>query len=120
MPVILTGDFNFTPDFRAFQILKYPHIHILSRIDNQGNQIIQEYFQMDPIDFGIGCASSYQNRWITVDYISRSRPKREGKSIFVNRVYKLPSIKQCWSNGKIPNKHLGSDHFLLPIVFSVL
>lgn len=119
LPVILTGDFNFTPDTRAFQILTALRKPAMQS-ENSRNTQHDDYFQMEAIDFGTVNASTYQNRWIIVDYILTSRSQSKKSSIQINSSYQLPLVDQCWKNGKIPNKFVGSDHFSLAIQFTIL
>ncbi|XP_065367025.1 protein angel [Calliphora vicina] len=120
LPVILTGDFNFTPDTRAFQLLTGLQKRKLISEKSKDVQYTEDCFQMDAIDFGMAnAASTYQDQWITVDYILKSRSQRNKKSIHVNSKYKLPYADQCWKNGRIPNQFFGSDHFSLAIQFSI-
>lgn len=120
LPVILTGDFNFTPNSRSFHILTAK----LKLKENSGKPDVKRlrdnFFQMNAIDFeNTFGASTYQNDWITVDYILLSSTEENTNAIRINSAYKLPSVEQCWRNGKIPNTIIGSDHFLLAIHFSV-
>ena len=120
LPVILTGDFNFTPNSRAFQILTAKRKFNLNSNEQQVNQLSDDFFQMNAIDFeNISGASTYQDEWITVDYILLSSTEKNTNSIRINSAYKLPSVEQCWRNGKIPNTVIGSDHFSLAIQFSM-
>ncbi|XP_023298972.2 protein angel [Lucilia cuprina] len=121
LPIILTGDFNFTPDTKAFELLTGLRKPKLRTQNCEDVQSVGDFFQLDAIDFGMAnCASTYQDQWITVDYILTSKSNREKKSIQINSKYKLPSTDQCWRCGKIPNKFVGSDHFSLAIQFSIV
>ncbi|KAL3266030.1 hypothetical protein HHI36_010217 [Cryptolaemus montrouzieri] len=66
--------------------------------------------------------TTYQERWITVDYIFYSGKKKKGSTVedklkLISR-YQLFTKKQL--NGiKIPNCKLGSDHFSLIVKFSL-
>lgn len=121
LPVILTGDFNFTRNSRAFQILTALRKPKQLQENTKDDQQNDDFFQMDAIDFGCDKgASTYQNEWVTVDYILKSLSKKYTKSIKVNSAYLLPSVNQCCRNGLIPNKYVGSDHFSLAINFSIV
>ncbi|XP_037805990.1 protein angel [Lucilia sericata] len=121
LPVILTGDFNFTPDTKAFELLTGLRKPKLRPENCEAVQSVGDFFQMDAIDFGMdNGASTYQDQWITVDYILKSKSNRDKKSIQITSKYKLPSTDQCWRSGKIPNKFVGSDHFSLAIQFSIV
>ena len=120
LPVILTGDFNFTPNSRAFQILTAKRKFKTNSDESEVNQLSDDFFQMNAIDFeNTYGASTYQDEWITVDYILLSSTEKNTNSIRINSAYKLPSVEQCWRNGKIPNTIIGSDHFSLAIQFSL-
>ncbi|CAD7015407.1 protein angel [Ceratitis capitata] len=136
LPVILTGDFNFEPKTRPYQILceqcKDPPICERFNKHDEGSgsnqEASKEYYlktpkgnnlQMAPIDFGMHTASTFQERWITVDYILQSVDENRQK-IQIQSAYTLPKINDCIRTGLIPNKHLGSDHYSLGIQFSVL
>ncbi|XP_028895675.2 protein angel isoform X1 [Zeugodacus cucurbitae] len=140
LPVILTGDFNFEPKTRPYQLLcepckakpisqnfvKSPNLvaadsqqqtsreYYLKAPDEDGNEL-----QMMPLDFGIQTASTFQDQWITVDYVLHSVDKNR-KKMQIQSVYALPKINDCVRTGSIPNKYLGSDHYSLGIKFSVL
>lgn len=107
LPTILAGDFNFTPDTDAYKCL------VTQRKFN-------EYlFQMESIDFGSDAVSTFQDEWVTVDYILKSIAEDKEKSITIESTYKLPTAESCMNIGKIPNTFLGSDHFSLAISFSI-
>uniref|UniRef100_A0A182MCT7 Endonuclease/exonuclease/phosphatase domain-containing protein n=1 Tax=Anopheles culicifacies TaxID=139723 RepID=A0A182MCT7_9DIPT len=67
-------------------------------------------------------ATTFQNEWITVDYLfytpyrsvaecSRTLPYW---NLELLKTYTLPTVHQCcWEIGNIPNKLYGSDHFSL-------
>ncbi|XP_073812188.1 protein angel [Musca autumnalis] len=113
-PVILTGDFNCTTDSAPFRILTDER-RFISRGGNEDKS-----FKMEPICFGVNTASTYQNQWITVDYILKSCSTDCENSIQVNSTYNLPNLDTCQSQGKLPNKYIGSDHFSLAIEFSIV
>lgn len=120
LPVLLTGDFNFTPNTRAFEILTALRRPVSSTVWSQEEPNKEDFFQMEPIDFGRDGASTYQNQWVIVDYILSSRPMgKNEKSIQVKSTYQLPTVDTCWKHGKIPSRFVGSDHFSLAIQFSI-
>lgn len=138
LPVILTGDFNFKPKTRPFQLLSEPcksiptHQKLLDSdvAGDSQQQTSREYYlkvsatdgnqlQMMPLDFGIQTASTFQDKWVTVDYVLQSVDKNR-KNIQIRSVYALPTINDCVRTGVIPNKYLGSDHYSLGIKFSVI
>lgn len=73
-------------------------------------------------------ASTYQNEWITVDYIFYTkftrRPdintpvKYSPLQLLAN--YELPTKNQCHQIGLIPNSSFGSDHFSMASEFVLL
>ncbi|XP_053966272.1 protein angel [Anastrepha ludens] len=140
LPVILTGDFNFESKTRPYQVLSEPFksdsVSEKPVSDSAKNcskqEANREYYlraaggeesvnnlQMAPIDFGNQSASTFQQNWITVDYVLHSVDQYRNK-IQVQSVYALPKINDCIQHGQIPNKFLGSDHYSLAIKFSVL
>lgn len=85
-------------------------------------------FQLLPTNTSDFAASTFQDRWITVDYIFYTKflcrsqvpepPKYSPLQLLAN--YRLPSIKQCERMGPIPNDMFGSDHYLLAAEFTLL
>lgn len=64
-------------------------------------------------------ASTFQGKWITVDYLfytkfdsSNERPFRESNLKLVD-TYSLPTVRQSKEILTIPNMYFGSDHFAL-------
>lgn len=105
-PVILTGDFN--------SQINSPPIDLLTAetaSDNSDDPGLNFKF----IDVDQYTASTYQDDWITVDYILRS----DSPHLQVQSVYKLPTINSCANVGYIPNNYLGSDHYALGAVFAL-
>ncbi|KAM7346007.1 protein angel [Cochliomyia hominivorax] len=120
LPVILTGDFNFTHDSSAFQILTALRKRKVMPEITKKDENAEDFFQMECIDFGcVDGASTYQGQWITVDYILKSLSNKF-KSIEINNRYILPTVNECCKNGYIPNAFVGSDHFSLAIQFSII
>jgi protein angel len=68
-------------------------------------------------------ASTFQNEWITVDYVFYSRQMdaatqtREDGYLKMLANYRLPTQQHCSRIGMIPNKYLGSDHLSLSAHF---
>lgn len=77
-----------------------------------------------------GIASTFQDKWILVDYIFYTRfGRRElgpiGKSpsfssLQVLKNFTLPNIQNCHSMGPIPNLIYGSDHYSMATEFVLL
>ncbi|XP_014094846.2 protein angel [Bactrocera oleae] len=137
IPVILTGDFNFEPKTRPYQLLSEPCKFTPTTKKSAESEVAgdskqqtsREYYlkapdrdinrlQMLPLDFGMQTASTFQNKWTTVDYVLQSVDKNRNK-IQIRSVYSLPNINDCVRTGAIPNKYLGSDHYSLGIKFTV-
>lgn len=77
----------------------------------------------EPFRIDTAHASSYHNKWIMVDFIfysnrtlseSSSSPKL---TLLAN--YQLPAIEECARVGPIPNRHLGSDHYMTAARFAI-
>ncbi|XP_036330806.1 protein angel [Rhagoletis pomonella] len=116
LPVILTGDFNFEPETRPYRLLSEPFQPAPNWRISGGKE--SNNLQLAQIDFGKNAASTFQQNWITVDYILHSIDENR-KKFQIQSVYALPKITDCMRTGKIPNKYLGSDHYSLGIKFSV-
>uniref|UniRef100_A0A1I8P9I4 Endonuclease/exonuclease/phosphatase domain-containing protein n=1 Tax=Stomoxys calcitrans TaxID=35570 RepID=A0A1I8P9I4_STOCA len=116
LPVILTGDFNCTPDSTPFRMLTTERRAVVPAAKEEK----EEHFLLESIHFGSDCASTFQNQWIVVDYILKSCAFGGEKTIQINSTYNLPNVISCQSYGKIPNKNYGSDHFSLAIQFSII
>lgn len=105
-PVVLTGDFNSQIDSPPIALLTAE-----TKTDNSDDPGLN--FKL--IDVDQYTASTYQDDWITVDYILRS----DSPHLKVQSVYKLPTINSCANVGYIPNNYLGSDHYALCAVFAL-
>ncbi|XP_055372296.1 protein angel isoform X2 [Condylostylus longicornis] len=64
-------------------------------------------------------ASTYQDEWITVDYIFYNKKLGTGTDSNLKLLsrYVLPTVSQCIQMGMIPNNRLGSDHLALAVHF---
>ncbi|XP_016998755.2 protein angel [Drosophila takahashii] len=109
-PIILTGDFNSQPDSSPLELL-------MGEEESAANSGALQFEIFDP---GEGTASTYQDDWITVDYILRSLGTRSRHKLLPIGVYSLPSINRCSRVGQIPNHYLGSDHYALGAMFTVV
>ncbi|XP_032589934.1 protein angel [Drosophila grimshawi] len=105
-PVILTGDFN-SP-------IGSPPIELLTVKDANESAL-----NLEPLDYGDCTASTFQENWITVDYILRSVCPLSKHQLQVLSIYRLPTIDCCAKVGNIPNHYLGSDHYALGAVFAL-
>lgn len=62
--------------------------------------------------------STYQNRWILVDYIFFAAGSTNTNGMKLLSYYALPSADECESVGlRIPNETLGSDHLSIAARF---
>jgi len=111
-PIILTGDFNSQPDSSPIELL----VGKEGDVEPAANPAPLRFEVLDP---GEGTASTYQDDWITVDYILRSLGSRSKHKLLPISVYSLPSINCCSRVGQIPNHYLGSDHYALGAIFTV-
>ncbi|XP_017024716.1 protein angel [Drosophila kikkawai] len=112
-PVVLTGDFNSEIFSSPIQLL----------IGEEGRKEAckeTDTMRFDIIDPGEGTVSTYQDNWITVDYILRSLCSKSKHKLLPISVYSLPTIQACFRVGKIPNHYLGSDHYATGAIFSVI
>lgn len=85
-------------------------------------------YMFTPTIYSEWAASTFQERWLTVDYIFYTKfqcrgqvlepPKYSQLQLLAN--YRLPSAKQCTRMGPIPNEFFGSDHYLLAAEFVLL
>ncbi|KAM8711749.1 hypothetical protein ACLKA7_012285 [Drosophila subpalustris] len=105
-PVILTGDFN-------SEIYTAP----MELLMTKGSDASSLNFKL--LNTGEYTASTYQNEWITVDYILHSECAQSKHKLDVLSVYLLPKINSCAHAGYIPNHYLGSDHYALGAVFAL-
>ncbi|XP_034111709.1 protein angel [Drosophila albomicans] len=106
-PVILTGDFNSEIESSPMYLAQA-----------QGTEPSALNFKiLDPGDF---TASTFQDAWITVDYIMHSDAPHAKHKLQVLSVYLLPKIGTCANAGNIPNYYLGSDHYSLGAVFAIV
>lgn len=105
-PVILAGDFNSEIDT--------PPIALLTAKGKDASSLNLKI--LDPGDY---TASTFQNEWITVDYILHSDCVKSKHRLEVLSVYLLPKIHNCANVGYIPNHFLGSDHYALGAVFAL-
>lgn len=106
-PVVLTGDFN--------SLIDSPPIQLLTAETYDAEDSARPSLKMKLIDVDELTASTYQDEWITVDYILRS----DNPQLQVQSIYKLPTINSCANVGYIPNHYLGSDHYALGAVFAL-
>lgn len=111
-PFIIVGDFNCPPGSVEYNALTSTRAQTFNASDGDIN--------LENISFGHDTASTFQGKWVTVDYILRSRWEQNNKNLEVNSVYKLPTVDECNSYGKLPNKCSGSDHLSLAIQFSIV
>lgn len=89
---------------------------------------IWHQFNFVPTIFSYDTASTYQDKWITVDYIFYTKFQRKAdrpeppkySSIQLLANYSLPSVRNCYRMGAIPNHFFGSDHYLLASEFVLL
>ncbi|ALC41717.1 angel [Drosophila busckii] len=100
-PIVIMGDFNSMPNSTPIEL-----------ITKEPTDDTTPHFEA--IDFGKFTASTYQNDWVTVDYMMRSKCPQ----LQVQSVYQLPTINSCANVGPIPNRFLGSDHYVLGAVFA--
>ncbi|XP_017123407.2 protein angel [Drosophila elegans] len=112
-PIVLTGDFNSLKNSSPIELL-------IEKGDEVESEVNPAPLRFELIDPGEGTASTYQNNWITVDYILRSLGSRSRHKLLPISVYSLPSINRCSSVGQIPNHYLGSDHYALGAIFTVV
>ncbi|XP_052840659.1 protein angel [Drosophila gunungcola] len=112
-PIVLTGDFNSLENSSPIELL----IEKSDEVESEANPAPLRFELIDP---GERTASTYQNNWITVDYILRSLGSRSRHKLLPISVYSLPSISRCSSVGQIPNHYLGSDHYALGAKFTVV
>ncbi|XP_017040674.1 protein angel [Drosophila ficusphila] len=112
-PIVLTGDFNSMPNSSPIDLL----IGQREGEETKGNQAPLRFELIDP---GENTASTYQDEWITVDYILRSLGSRSRHKLLPISVYSLPSISRCSRIGQIPNHYLGSDHYAMGAIFTVV
>lgn len=135
LPIILTGDFNFTSQSSTYQILTSP----LDLTEYQASSTTatatatttaaaagtntnahNDTFQLVPINFGEDCASTYQDAWTTVDHIFYSIASDCPKYLKIFNIYKLPSIDNLNAHGKLPSGTQGSDHLPLVLTFTII
>lgn len=66
-------------------------------------------------------ASTFQDEWITVDYIfyTRESNNTQDESLKLLGRYKLPSTARCNDMGMVPNLYFGSDHLSLAAKFLI-
>lgn len=66
-------------------------------------------------------ASTFQDNWITVDYIfySGDNDNSQKDSLQLLSRYKLPSVSRCTDMGMVPNLYFGSDHLSLAAKFLI-
>ncbi|XP_063699923.1 protein angel [Culicoides brevitarsis] len=66
-------------------------------------------------------ASTFQDQWITVDYIfySNETSNRQDETLKLLGRYKLPSVDRCADMGMVPNLYFGSDHLSLAAKFLI-
>uniref|UniRef100_A0A6P4EPV7 Protein angel n=1 Tax=Drosophila rhopaloa TaxID=1041015 RepID=A0A6P4EPV7_DRORH len=112
-PVVLTGDFNSLETSSPIELL-------IGKGDDGESEANPALLRFELIDPGEGTASTYQNEWITVDYILRSLGSRSRHKLLPISVYSLPSINSCCRVGQIPNHFLGSDHYAMGAIFTVV
>ncbi|KRF79204.1 protein angel isoform X1 [Drosophila virilis] len=105
-PVILTGDFN--------SELHAPPMELLTTI-----AVDDPALNFEALDFGEYTASTFQDNWITVDYILHSVCPQNKQKLQVLSIYRLPTINCCSNVGNIPNHYLGSDHYALGAIFAL-
>lgn len=73
-----------------------------------------------------GTATTFHDRWITVDYIFYSQRYVSSTNRYVEGPlrllarYRLPSIEECCKMNRIPDDRRGSDHISLAAKFLVL
>ncbi|XP_030370608.1 protein angel [Scaptodrosophila lebanonensis] len=106
-PVVLTGDFNSTINSEPIALLT----------DKKADDTTS--FNFEALDPGECYASTFQGKWITVDYILRSACVQSKHQLQVQGVYSLPTVESCTRSGPIPNHYLGSDHYALGAVFAL-
>lgn len=116
-PVVLTGDFNSLVNSPAIKKLLGQHGEGQEKTETEADHSPMRFEIVDP---GEGTASTYQDDWITVDYILRSISSRGTYKLLPVSTYNLPSINRCSSVGPIPNHYLGSDHYALGAMFAVV
>lgn len=88
------------------------------------------YLNFTPTLFSNGIASTYQDKWIMVDYIFYTKYKRKTlgplgqqsqySSLQLLANYQLPTIQECHMIGPIPNDIYGSDHYAMASEFVLL
>ncbi|XP_037940790.1 protein angel-like [Teleopsis dalmanni] len=119
-PIILTGDFNFERHMKPFEIISTAAQHPPLKNSACGDSNEKKGLELIPLDFNLGseCASTFQNKWITVDHIFYSK-QTKGNHLEILEICRLPTIKDCQMFGQIPNRFLGSDHYSLAFTFSV-
>ncbi|XP_020799232.1 protein angel [Drosophila serrata] len=112
-PAVLTGDFNSEIFAAPMKLL----------IGEEGKSEVckeTEMLRFNLIDPGEGTVSTYQDNWITVDYILRSLDAKRKHKLLPISVYSLPTIQTCFRVGQIPNHYLGSDHYAMGVIFCVV
>ncbi|XP_032527017.2 protein angel homolog 2 isoform X1 [Danaus plexippus] len=175
LPIIITGDFNSTPDSAVVQLLDRGHVSVSSLRDNsdwerigvtdncqhlavylnrqkgvstdfsmvkiqnsdytnsaqniQHESKYREMFNSDDVCHPLRLASvydtmknglsyeatTYQDLWITVDYIYFSYCS----SLRLVERLRLPTEAECEVLGRLPNDKYGSDHLVLAATFEL-
>lgn len=88
------------------------------------------YLNLMPTLYANGIASTYQDKWVMVDYIFYTKYSRRTlgplgtpskfSSLQLISNYQLPSIQDCQIMGPIPNEISGSDHYAMASEFVLL
>ncbi|KAG5870482.1 hypothetical protein JTB14_001676 [Gonioctena quinquepunctata] len=92
-------------------------------LSNNNKILSHNFFLKSVYDHGgpqMNEGTTYQDEWLTVDYIfySMNKEKNKGAKLQLLSRYRLPT-KEELGETKIPNRHLGSDHLSLIAKFKL-
>ncbi|XP_034141490.1 protein angel [Drosophila guanche] len=115
-PIVLTGDFNSLADTLPMEVLTAP----TSGGDGPAQLLQFENLYMGPPVPQLAASTRQDPGWIIVDYILRSISDKSTHKLQPFSVYDLPMVSDCHRIGPIPNHYLGSDHYSLGALFSIV